>query len=397
MPVAVTQPPTVAANDATVGTQDWLTPANALASDNAYARVNAQGTTHYLKVTGFGFAIPAGAEILGIQVNVERNGSANVSKRDSSLRLVKGGVISGDDKADTSVALSWPSADAVASYGSASDLWGQAWTPADINDASFGVVLAALLQYTVTGNVQVDQITVTVTYALYVGKSVAFPSTLTTLIGKSCGLPYAVSAFLAKSCTLPYVLATVLGKSCALSWAVIARIGKSLALRWSITGITALSLLNADTYSDGASNPFGSATESVYDLTLFATYITEPVLPEADDFYYARLPFDLAQSALDTGKAVGEPVRIGRLGWHGTRIDPERGSFAVVDADGPLADLVGERVRITSGRGEIQRSVIAYCHNRATLGEDMSVTRRLFLALAVPGDDSLSVEVEIIG
>lgn len=154
---------------------------------------------------------------------------------------------------------------------------------------------------------------------------------------------------------------------------------------------------NNDTYTDGASNPFGAAQPLDYDLSVFGTYVSTHPVPVEDEFYYARLPFDLAQKTLDSGKNVENSIQIANCGWHGTRTDPERGSFVLVNADGPLADLVGERLRITSGRGGATiRSVVAYCHTRASLQEDLSLPRRLFFELGIPGDGSEPVEVLVV-
>lgn len=70
-PSVVTEGDT-AADDSAVGTITWASPSNALASDNAYATA-AVGTSHYLKVTGFGFSVPATATITGVEVKVERS------------------------------------------------------------------------------------------------------------------------------------------------------------------------------------------------------------------------------------------------------------------------------------------------------------------------------------
>ena len=77
------------------GGTNWTNPANATASDNAYAQATVDGsTTDPLRCIGYGFAVPAGATILGIQVDVERKSSStlNGGSRDNSLELAKAGV-----------------------------------------------------------------------------------------------------------------------------------------------------------------------------------------------------------------------------------------------------------------------------------------------------------------
>ncbi|MBN8703604.1 MAG: tail fiber domain-containing protein [Bacteroidetes bacterium] len=79
---------------------------------------------------------------------------------DNSIKLVKAdGTIAGTDKAATST--NWPTADATATYGGSSDLWGISWTEADVKDADFGVAIS-VLAYNATA--QIDYIGITVYY-----------------------------------------------------------------------------------------------------------------------------------------------------------------------------------------------------------------------------------------
>jgi hypothetical protein len=133
-----------AADDTSVGTVAWTTPDNGKATDGIFTTfVGASATSHYLKLTNFGFTIPSGATINGITASVLRKASgANVTK-DSNLKLVNSaGTIGGTDKADTSTF--YPTSLTAASYGSSSDLWGAAWTSADINNSNFGIALSAV-------------------------------------------------------------------------------------------------------------------------------------------------------------------------------------------------------------------------------------------------------------
>lgn len=133
MSTVVLSSPATLADDATIGTVAWSSPGNAVASDDAYvtAAVNNQ-TTHYLKATGFGAAIPTGATINGITVEVESKVSG--SSRFGSYHICKAGAYAGAARN-----VLWTTTEQYYSVGGAADLWGQAWTPADINDAGFGV------------------------------------------------------------------------------------------------------------------------------------------------------------------------------------------------------------------------------------------------------------------
>jgi len=97
--------PGTMADDATVGTQSWSNVDNAKVSDDTYA----------------------GAILLFEGFDVIEN----------SIKLVKDGAISGNDKS-TGAAVSVT--ESYISYGGASDLWGLSWDAADINANDFGVV-----------------------------------------------------------------------------------------------------------------------------------------------------------------------------------------------------------------------------------------------------------------
>jgi hypothetical protein len=154
--------PAVVVSDACVVGAAWFPAGNAVSSNDLYAQVSPAGVpTQCLKATDYGFAIPSPAEITGIEVAIERHASAAGTITDSSVKIVKGGVITGTDHADT--INTWPSTDGVAVYGGSGDLWGETWTPADINAAGFGAALSAV------DNVQtasVDVIQITVYYTL---------------------------------------------------------------------------------------------------------------------------------------------------------------------------------------------------------------------------------------
>jgi hypothetical protein len=152
--------PTTVIDDASFGGASWFPPGNAMASDNLYATVAPGGSpTHYLKATNFGFNIPAPAQIQGIEVFVERKSSL-VTIFDSRARIVKGGVVG---TAERKLAGFWPAVDTTVTYGNPSDMWGDTWTPADINSTGFGFALS------VDDNVDaaaVDHISITVHYTL---------------------------------------------------------------------------------------------------------------------------------------------------------------------------------------------------------------------------------------
>lgn len=129
------------ADDATVGTIAWTNPGNIVADDGASATAGTfSSSTHYAKGLGFGFAIPGGKTINGIKLEVKVGGDTT-SGNDSSVKLVKGSTISGSDRSAGAAIVN--GAAVYETFGGSSDLWGLAWTPADINSATFGAVYSA--------------------------------------------------------------------------------------------------------------------------------------------------------------------------------------------------------------------------------------------------------------
>lgn len=148
------------------GSVTWNNPSFIAGSDNSRAAtsLSSGNTTKYLKVQNFGFAIPTNATIIGIKVEVERSvsGSTSGGIKDAEIKIIKAdGTISTNNKADTTT--SWPvnNSEAYASYNPA-DLWGEQWSAAAINNANFGVAIAAAA--TASRTAQVDHVRITVTY-----------------------------------------------------------------------------------------------------------------------------------------------------------------------------------------------------------------------------------------
>lgn len=118
-------------------------------------------TSQYLKVTNFGFAVPGGATINGIVAEVELSASAGSAVYDNSVKLVKGGTITGSDKKRASSSY-WGTSDAYITYGSSGNLWGTTWSVSNINASNFGIVIAAKSNSAVTA--RIDHVRITVYY-----------------------------------------------------------------------------------------------------------------------------------------------------------------------------------------------------------------------------------------
>jgi hypothetical protein len=129
-------------------------------------------------------------------------------------------------------------------------------------------------------------------------------------------------------------------------------------------------------------------------IRVFAQPFEPYAAPEEVEMYLARLPFPEAQEVFASTGPSGES-RLAVCSWHGTALDPERGSFVVAHVDGKFDDWIGERVQVRlRGRGE-SRAVYGYVYNAADVApDDISIPRRMFAALAPPGLDRLDVFVE---
>lgn len=111
------------------------------------------------------------------------------------------------------------------------------------------------------------------------------------------------------------------------------------------------------------------------------------------DIEYARMGFGSAQAML-SGAPLSSSASTALCEWHGTRVDPERGYFAVVRSGGPLASLVGERLLVSNDI--TGASVRVYCHREVDIEADISLTRRGFSELGELSLTELDVVVELI-
>lgn len=129
-----------AADYATVntgGTVDWTVPAIFPRPGGATCTLPGGAKSYQLQLSNFGFAVPTGATVTGILVQVDRRQSAGSGViKDDEVTL--GALTS--NKAD--LATAWPGSLTSALYGNSGDLWGATWTVAAINSASFTAILS---------------------------------------------------------------------------------------------------------------------------------------------------------------------------------------------------------------------------------------------------------------
>jgi hypothetical protein len=104
-----------------------------------------------------------------------------------------------------------------------------------------------------------------------------------------------------------------------------------------------------------------------------------------------RRCFAIAQAILAGGPVGGEAAQDLVVGWHDSGVS-EQGSFAVVGLNMGLDDLIGEIVSVTySGR-----TVYVYVLESADVPVQLSVCRRVFMALQRPTIEAISATVQTV-
>lgn len=163
-------------NDTSIGTVGWNNLNNAINSDNTRADASdfvgalSTKTTNYINASNFGFNIPTNANVCGIEITVERRGQGIVvgsSIQDNSVRIIKEGLITGNNNADGN---NWTTNDQIITYGSNTEDWGTTWSPANINSTAFGISLGSVNLNSGTAAVflaaEIDHIEATVYYEI---------------------------------------------------------------------------------------------------------------------------------------------------------------------------------------------------------------------------------------
>jgi hypothetical protein len=157
--------PSSVVDNSSVGTVAWTNPGNVSVVDGTFATATVTNTsaqtTHYIVATGMGFSIPANATIAGITVEWDRKVNTASNTADNAVRLVKAGSIETTDRSSGST---WQTGLNYIQYGGTSDLWGDTWTPSDINSAGFGAAISAKTTSAVNRTFSIDWVRITVYY-----------------------------------------------------------------------------------------------------------------------------------------------------------------------------------------------------------------------------------------
>ncbi len=186
--------PGTAYNDNTYfSADDFLNPGNVTASDNAYATVTDSATcdggcspaySTALAATNFGFSIPVGATINGVQPSLE----ASVSQIDTwgvnDIAIIKNGTQNGACSAGL---INLTTSDAYYTAGGNSDLCGVSLTPSNVNASNFGwsIYFVTFSPDPVTLNV--DHMRITVYYTEAAGAAPFFSWWSFPLMFAGCG------------------------------------------------------------------------------------------------------------------------------------------------------------------------------------------------------------------
>ena len=144
---------------------DWSNPQNVYSSNNVYtsSTMPTGYTTEYLKITDFGFTIPADATINGVYVEFERYASGS-GVTDQSVMLVVDDVYSGND---LQTDLEWGITDPndYTGYGGSSNLWGVVGlTATQVNNSTFGVAIRARDDGGGNRTAYIDHVRITIYY-----------------------------------------------------------------------------------------------------------------------------------------------------------------------------------------------------------------------------------------
>jgi hypothetical protein len=114
----------------------WINPSNVTADDGSTADNSTDSGGQLIGYT-FGFSIPVGATITGIEVGIKRFADAASGISDSLISLDNGSAI-GSNKAG---AGDWSTTPTTITYGGPGDTWGLTLNSTDVNDPNFGVQL----------------------------------------------------------------------------------------------------------------------------------------------------------------------------------------------------------------------------------------------------------------
>ena len=148
----------------------WAEPGNARWDDDEARTYTSPLTkdqySQALKITNFGFNLPAEAKVEGIEVIVIRKADVEGSIQDKRVTLLRGNAPYGISlhTQDT-----WDAEWTAAYYGEAQEDWDAVWKVADVNASGFGISIE-VQSVGAIARPQIDEVLVTIHYS-YGGES----------------------------------------------------------------------------------------------------------------------------------------------------------------------------------------------------------------------------------
>ena len=166
---------------------DWTNPTSAYSSNDVYA--TATGIDQYQDYYNFGFSIPSGATIDGIEISVEAycEDTEEASQR-LGVELSWNGGSSYTSTSNT-ITWSWEEGEYSNVLGGSSDTWGRSWSDTEFSNTNFRIRLNTIFE---TYTIYVDHIKIKVYYTEapsnnppVITASSQNPSNLATSVGLS--------------------------------------------------------------------------------------------------------------------------------------------------------------------------------------------------------------------
>jgi hypothetical protein len=129
--------------ETTTNEAGWTGVSNALAEDGAVATttlLSDQRASGTLVVSGFAGAVPDGAAISGVTLDVKRSATAAEQLQDTAVFLRTGAETTGLNRASADF---WPIASSIVSYGGPNDRWSASLNADDVSSGALGAELTA--------------------------------------------------------------------------------------------------------------------------------------------------------------------------------------------------------------------------------------------------------------
>jgi protocatechuate 3,4-dioxygenase beta subunit len=147
----------------------WNTPSNVLTQNGTSTTASLSSgnpLSQTLQITNFGFSIPTSSTITGVTARIRRQADNASGVLDSTLKLVIGGLRTGNNKAS---GIAWTTSLSDFVYGGTTDLWGTNLTAAQVNATNFGLSLKVRNTSGANRIASVDVVEITVSYTNILG------------------------------------------------------------------------------------------------------------------------------------------------------------------------------------------------------------------------------------